>query len=580
MRISSQIILCYTVVFQLVLFLYLRPALGFRTPLFTLPNHPSATSKSAIMLCNKGADASSLSENRRKLHSIVEQDGKSVETIPTPVFLLVVVVLLPIWVTILLPLTAIWQLGRSISLKLRDALFPKQDDDELSHKYDSGYQVDPMDIIPRPQRKYDVVLLGSTGFTGRLATRHMIKTYGCANDDGRNGKGVQWAIAGRNQARLDRLKESLAKELNAPQVLNLDTIIVDTSIPSNLPDLVSNTRVVVSTAGPFSVYGSSVVEFAAKYGTHYADITGETSWVQNMMYLWQRTALQTGAKMISFCGNDCVPWDLTVLKAYEKVEQEGEEGETLESIQIIDEVCGGVSGGTILTMSLGMNGKLPPTPKSDPFQLNAEGKVLARSPMNNCLSWTISRWKLPWNGQQAYVSPFVMSQVNYQVLSWTQSLFGRENVPLAYSESQISPDFKTAFANYAVLNVFFTALLNPVTSYVLRSYVLPKPGQGPSLEKMEKTHFSAIYAVGKGTKGSEVESLIYFPRDCGYYDTARMVVECGLALALEEKRLPVSEGGFYTPAYGLGNVLLHRLLKTGTFYDAFVIKPQKLETRS
>jgi short subunit dehydrogenase-like uncharacterized protein len=86
-------------------------------------------------------------------------------------------------------------------------------------------------------------------------------------------------------------------------VLQLETILVDTSIPSTLPNLVNQTRVVVTTAGPYALYGSSVVEFCAKFGTHYVDITGEVDWVKAMMCLWQSTAHATGAKLISFCGN-------------------------------------------------------------------------------------------------------------------------------------------------------------------------------------------------------------------------------------------------------------------------------------
>ena len=120
---------------------------------------------------------------------------------------------------------------------------------------------------------------------------------------------------------------------------------------------------------------------------------------------------------------------------------------------------------------------------------------------------------------------------------------------MAYSESQISPDFKTAFVNYVILIVFVTALLNPISGYFLHRFILPKPGEGPSMKKMEKVNFTAIYAQGKGTKGTVVESMIYFPKDCGYYETARMVVECGLSMALEEDKLAYRRKAYWRILY-------------------------------
>jgi short subunit dehydrogenase-like uncharacterized protein len=320
------------------------------------------------------------------------------------------------------------------------------------------------------------------------------------------------------------------------------------------------------------------VEFCAKYGTHYCDITGEMSFVQTMMNHWQGTAKQTGAILIHFCGNDCVPWDVSSFKVAEAIEQKGLEGEELASISFLDELVGDVSGGTIWTIKQAIAGKLLPDPVVDPFLKNAEGEQLSQSPMVDKLSWSISRVdSLPWNGRPAYKSPFMMAMTNIKVIGWTRALFGRKTTPLAYSESLLSPDFKTAFVSYAGLIVLGTAMLNPVSGYFLYKYLLPKPGEGPPLQKMEETNFLAVYAQGKGTKGTTVDSIMYFPKDPGYYETGRMVVECGLCLALQEGELPVTKnklmGGFYSPAYGLGQVLLDRLVKTGTKFDSFVQKP-------
>ena len=118
---------------------------------------------------------------------------------------------------------------------------------------------------------------------GGLAVRHLAKTYGINKD-------VRWAIAGRSQKKLDEVKMALAKELQLDEVLNVDTIVVDTTVSSMLPSLVRDTRVVLTTVGPFYLYGSNVVEYCARYGTHYADTTGEFDWAKDMMKRWQTTA--------------------------------------------------------------------------------------------------------------------------------------------------------------------------------------------------------------------------------------------------------------------------------------------------
>jgi hypothetical protein len=158
-----------------------------------------------------------------------------------------------------------------------------------------------------------------------------------------------------------------------------------------------------------------------------------------------------------------------------------------------------------------------------------------------------------------------MSMVNAKVVNWTQAL--RKGASLTYTEYALDPDNKTAFCRYFGLVAFFTALLNPITSYLLFKFVLPSPGEGPTMKKMTTESFASIYSEGVGTEGTKVESLMYFPACVGYLETARMLVESGLSMALSEEELPSDGGGFFSPAFGLGNVLLHRLTKTGTYFS-------------
>lgn len=173
------------------------------------------------------------------------------------------VAFVPVWATTVLPLSVVYQLGKAATSPLRKALLPAKKEIVL----DSGYVVEADTVTPRLERPYDIVVLGATGFTGYLAARHLAKTYGV-------NQSVKWTIAGRSSSKLKAVKQKLSDEIGLKDILELEPIIVDTSDPASMPLLVNRTRVLATTAGPYQRYGNSVVEFCAKFGTHYVDITG------------------------------------------------------------------------------------------------------------------------------------------------------------------------------------------------------------------------------------------------------------------------------------------------------------------
>lgn len=339
-------------------------------------------------------------------------------------------------------------------------------------------------------------------------------------------------------------------------------------VVSDLPTLVKDTRAIITTAGPFQKYGSNVVEFCAKYGTHYVDITGESDWVKTMILQWDSTAQKTGAKLVSMCGHDCVPWDLTVMKLEEALP----DGEELEAVDCLDEVVGGFSGGTAETMMLGTSGHGMPPPnyafnplcmlpdgsKSDSTATFQPSLVVKKSP--------------PINGRLAptYSSFFIMAFVNADIVKRSTAL-RQISKNVVYRESLAAPDFKTAFCMHFGIIAFVTALLNPVTAGLLKKFVLPKPGHGPSRAAMENKHFLAVSAQGVGSNGTKVESVMFFPRDAGYMETARMVAESGLTLALDSAKLSPNGGFFTSSTGGMGSALLDRLCRTGTHF-ALIVK--------
>jgi len=532
------------------------PTTTFRLPLKMTPRAESADTMTETS--PKARSKMTIDE----IYAQAERDGKKMAVTSTSTFLGTTLIGVPLWLFVLLPMTATYQVGKSILKPILPNNQEKEQTPALSAQPEQEIPM-PSNVTPRKDRKYDIVLLGATGFTGKLATTHLVKTYGVGKDSN-----VRWAIAGRNAAKLEQVKRDIADELGQEDVLKLDTILVDTSDITTIPTLVQDARAVVSTAGPFARYGSPVVEGCVKYGTHYADITGEVEWSKTMIHKWDTLAQQTGAKIISFCGHDCIPWDLCVYKLNEALQQDCQE--ELVSATCFDEVKGAASGGTIETALGAIEGTAMNAPKTDfdPLLKLPDGtKSTFRSKDNH--PSVIEKHNGPGRFSSTWVSPFVMAGVNAAVVKRSNALSTKGSKSLTYREVQVNPDFKTSFTNFFSLVFGVTALMNPLTGALVRKS-LPKPGEGPSRKEMER-FFLKIVAEGVGSGGSKAECAIYYDRCAGYTDTARMVAESGLALACNEDELPNQKGGFWTPATGLGDVLLNRLVDTGTYFAPPVI---------
>jgi len=493
-----------------------------------------------------------------QIYDHMGKQGKQPMTVSNKVFLLTAGIGVPLWIGGLLPLAIATTLGKKmLSASSVPSLQQKSEttnDDEVFPSFDN--------ITPMEERKYDIVLFGATGFAGKLAIEHLVKTYGVNKD-------VKWAIAGRSKDKLEDTKAKVADLCKENSILEVDTIIADTSSRSTLHDLVKDTKVVATTAGPFQAYGGAdVIEFCAKYGTDYVDITGEVDWHKEMIMKWDETAQKTGAKIVSFCGNDSIPWDMTVYKMGKVLKEEC--NDDLSEVQLFDDFKGdGPSGGTLATVLLAVDGKAFPKQayNFNPLYKKADGTKSKFSVVGENVTLP-GRVKGVESFSKNYEGPFVMSAINMEVVKRSHALRSEGNQKLVYRESLLSKDFKTAFLNWFGLIGFGTLLFTPI-----RGWFLPKPGEGPSRKRMEAGYLT-VAGFGVGSKGNKVETLFYFPKETGYLDTARMLVESGLCLAMNKKDLPVTKGGFYTPSTSMGDALMNRLCKTGCMFASKSMKIQ------
>ena len=439
-----------------------------------------------------------------------------------PAFLIRLLLVFPIWLSILLPITLLSQL---VKLLLKPCFGGKKNKkgnyQEVDEDKDYKAPVLGRKDTGLSGRQYDIVIYGVTGFTGRLAALYVAKQYG--------GKSFKWAIAGRRKDAL----ENIRKELTAidKDLINLPIIIADSSDAASLRTMVLSTNVILTTAGPFAKYGSKVVKYCAQLGTHYCDITGETDWVREMVDKYDDAAKTSGACIVNMCGNDCVPWDMAVLACHKFMK---EKGEVLTEVNVFDEFRGSVSGGTIATIFHSLEDRVvyKATLGFDPLLKTTTGnKSALKIKIQNQLF-------LSYNSlYKSFVGPFVMAAVNANVIRRSNVLNSYSD-NLTYREHAVYPSFFAGFVQILDLIVFATCLMSPPLAYILREYVLPKPGEGPSEDTMEKS-FLTVNAFGKGDKGSKCKAVFYFPTDPGYKDTARMLVESGLVLALQRDKVKV-----------------------------------------
>ncbi len=385
--------------------------------------------------------------------------------------------------------------------------------------------------------EFDITLYGATGFTGRQGARYL----------GNAASGVRFAIAGRAPERL----EALAAETGAAAIIEADS-----SRPESVREMVRRSRVVATTAGPFSRHGTPVVEACVGQGVDYVDITGEPSWVRDMIIAHHDRAAAAGVRIVAFCGFDSVPSDIGTLLAVDHLRRE--HGEGTRSVSGSFNGRGGLNGGTMATIVAGAErGELRALVK-DPFLLNPEGSQgdQQSAPDRRSVEWD------PDHG--AWLTPFIMAPINTRVVRRSAALAAADGESYGegfrYDEAFDRSSRTKAWAMAAGTAAFLKLLASPRGRAALRK-LGPKPGQGPSERKMDAGFFRARFIATSET-GRKVVSTLSRRGDPGNRVTTATLCESALLLALTPRaELPggSGRGGVLTPATALGTPLVDRL---------------------
>ena len=394
-------------------------------------------------------------------------------------------------------------------------------------------------------RRFDVTLYGATGFVGRQTAHHFAE----------HAQGVRWALAGRSAAKLESLRAELIAA--APGVL-----VADAGDVTALDALASQTRVVLSTAGPFARYGSELVAACVRHGTHYVDITGETPWVRQMIDRHHATAANSGTRIVPGCGFDSVPSDLgawLVARALRK-----QHGQRCITVKACFSMRGGLNGGTAASMFNALD-EGAQAQLDDPFLLNPEGTAPTdaaahRDPAGALRDADFEGW----------LAPFVMGPINTRVVRRSAALLAASDLyapEFRYQEyARIGRGAGGALAATAIA-VGMAAGRTAIAFEPLRRIAqrfAPAPGEGPSERAMDEGSFRCEL-IGVGERGSVQRGRIAGRGDPGNRATTVFVCEAALALVLDAKKLPGGArlGGVLTPSTAFGDVLAKRLRAAG-----------------
>lgn len=377
-------------------------------------------------------------------------------------------------------------------------------------------------------KPFDIVVHGATGFTGRLVVEYLLQRYPA-------GSGLRWAMGGRSAAKLAAVRDELGAPADTPLV------VTDTTNTASLQALMDSTRLVLTTVGPYQLYGNELVAACAAAGVDYVDLCGEPAWMRRMIDAHEATAKASGARIVFSCGFDSIPFDLGVFKLQN--EMQARFGHPASRVRgRVRKMKGTFSGGTAASLKATMAAAAA-TPGvldllKNPFALTP-GFEGPRQPSGNKPMVDDAL------GEGIWVAPFVMAAINTRNVHRSNFLLGHAYGPdFVYDEMLVTgPGAKGE------------AIANAVAGdKSLGSDTGPQPGEGPSREEREAGYYDVLF-LGEDAGGHRLRVAVAGDRDPGYGSTSKMITEAAVCL-LENRG---TTGGIWTTAPALGQALIERL---------------------
>nr|WP_291514168.1 saccharopine dehydrogenase NADP-binding domain-containing protein [Abyssibacter sp.] len=395
--------------------------------------------------------------------------------------------------------------------------------------------------------QFDVVVFGATSFVGQILCRHLFTRHGASGGE------LSWAMAGRSRSKLERVRGDLGAG-----AANIPLILANADDETALSTLCAQTRVVISTVGPYALFGSELVRICAETGTDYCDLTGEVQWIRRMIDAHEDTAQKSGARIVHCCGFDSVPSDLGL--HFFQTEARKRFGAPSSRVKMrVKAAKGGFSGGTVASLlNVVQEARKDPVLRkqlANPHLLcPPDARKGVRQP-----NVTFAEYD---PDARSWLAPFVMAAINTRVVHRSNAIAGFPyGQDFVYDEAMMtgisSKGRLTAMSVALGMAGFMTASIIPPTRWLLQRFVVPKPGEGPSPAEQASGFFDVRF-FGRGGAGDELlMTKVTGDRDPGYGSTGKMLGEAGACLALDIPK--DAKGGFWTPSTLLGDAFLQRL---------------------
>ncbi len=376
-------------------------------------------------------------------------------------------------------------------------------------------------------KEFDVIVYGASGYTGRLVAQYLARQY-------QSDKDLRWAMAGRSADKLAAVRD----EIGAPEDTPL--VVADAADPASVNAMVARAKVILTTVGPYQLYGSDLVAACAKAGTDYVDLCGEPSWMRQMIDAHETDAKTSGARIVFSCGFDSIPFDLGVLFLQEEAKKKF--GKPCAEIKgRVRKMKGTFSGGTAASLKATMAAAFK-DPKiiellKSPFAL-APGYDGPKQPSGSKPQFD--------EDLGVWLAPFVMAPINTKNVHRSNFLMDAAyGDDFRYSEMLITgPGDQGEAAAKAVAG-----------DNSLMGDDAPKPGEGPTKEEREAGHYDVLF-IGSTADGGEIRVGVTGDMDPGYGSTSKMIAESAICLVRDRTDTP---GGIWTTAPAMGAALIERL---------------------
>ncbi|UJJ32633.1 saccharopine dehydrogenase family protein [Halopseudomonas maritima] len=375
--------------------------------------------------------------------------------------------------------------------------------------------------------EFDIIVYGATGYTGRLVAEYLSQQYA---EDSK----LRWAMAGRSQSKLEAVRDEIGAPASTPLV------VADTGDTDSLRAMAERTRVVLTTVGPYQLYGSDLVRICAETGTDYVDLCGEPAWMRQMIDAHGETAKQSGARIVFSCGFDSIPFDLGVYFLQQAAKEKF--GAALPRVKgRVRKMKGTFSGGTAASLKATLAAA-----KANPEIYQLLGNPFALTPGFTGPAQPPAAKPEFDESLGSWAAPFVMAAINTRNVHRSNALLGHDyGNDFVYDEMILTGPGEQG-----------EAIAKAVTGdKSLAGDDAPKPGEGPTKEERE-TGFYDVLFIGEGADGKTLMASVAGKRDPGYGSTSRMIAESAVCLVRDATD---TQGGIWTTAPAMGDKLIKRL---------------------